>query len=200
MEEEKNILTENDKFIEGSTEIDGVVITRKFIQDEDYDSILYFTSIIKEDSRAKPSLLFIHGFGEHSGRYLKFGAELAKLGFNFYTYDCRGFGFSDGLRSSTSLKQYFQDIITVLSHIEKDANLYVMGHSTGGGVLLSFLKLNPDIKFSGVILTNPFINFPGKMKVGFLKKQLFKFIAKNAGVNFICDINNFKGNNIKSWN
>ena len=32
-----------------------------------------------------------------------------------------------------------------------------MGHSMGGGTLLSFLLKNSNLKISGVILSNPFV-------------------------------------------
>jgi alpha-beta hydrolase superfamily lysophospholipase len=172
-------------FFEGSIAIEDVVITREFIHDEEYDSTLYFLSIKKSDNIVKPSFLLVHGFGEHTGRYLEFGCEMAKSGFDFYAYDCRGFGHSSGARSSTLLREYFEDIIIIMGYINKGTPLYMLGHSTGGGVLLSFFKLNPNIKVSGLILSNPFLNFHPRAKANFSKRISLSLLSKFAGVNYI---------------
>ena len=171
------------EFFVGSRTIDNVIITREMIFDEEYNSTLYFTNLRSNSiPSTRGSFLIVHGFGEHSSRYIPFALEIAKKNFDVFLFDFRGFGYSSGIRGSTTLTEFFQDFVTVLNNVNKNAPLYVLGHSMGGGVLLSFLKLNPKVKITGVMLSNPFMDFPKKMGLNFVKRLGLSFISKNMGV------------------
>jgi alpha-beta hydrolase superfamily lysophospholipase len=154
------------------------------ISDEEYNSTLYFTNMRSSSvPSTRGSLLIVHGFGEHSSRYCSIAFEFAKKHFDVFLFDFRGFGYSSGIRGATTLKELFQDLVVVLNNVNKNTPLYILGHSMGGGVLLSFLKLNPKLKIAGVILSNPFMDFPKKMGLNFVKRLGINFISKNMGVN-----------------
>jgi alpha-beta hydrolase superfamily lysophospholipase len=170
-------------FFLGSRTIDNIIITREMISDEEYNCKLYFTNMRSNSiPSTRGSFLIVHGFGEHSSRYIPFAFELAKKDFDVFLFDFRGFGYSSGIRASTTLKEFFQDLVVVLNNVNKNAPLYVLGHSMGGGILLSFLKLNPRVKITGVILSNPFMDFPRKLKVNFPKRVAMSFMAKEIPV------------------
>ena len=78
--------------------------------------------------------------------------------------------------------------MVVLNNVNKNTPLYILGHSMGGGVLLSFLKLNPKLKIAGVILSNPFMDFPKKMGLNFVKRMAINFMSKHMGVSRIWNI------------
>lgn len=74
-----------------------------------------------------------------------------------HLYDWRGCGFSSGGRDTNSLSNLYEDFFSVLSKVRKDLPLFVLGHSMGGGTLLSLLLQNQKLSIAGVILSNPFI-------------------------------------------
>ena len=170
------------EFFEGSRTVEDIIITREFITDEEYGSTLYFTNMRSTSPEKKGSFLILHGFGEHSSRYCDFAFDMAKKNFDVFLFDFRGFGYSSGARAATTLKQFHQDLVTILNNVNKNVPLYVLGHSMGGGILLSFLKLNPKVKFAGVILSNPFMDFPPQMGANMIKKAVFSFMSKHASV------------------
>ena len=168
-------------FFLGSRTIDNIIITREFLTDEEYNCKLYFTNLRSNSiPSTRGSFLIVHGFGEYSSRYLPFAIELAKKHFEVFLFDFRGFGYSSGVRASTTLKEFFQDLVIVLNNVNKNAPLYVLGHSMGGGVVLSFLKLNPKVKITGVMLSNPFMEFPRSLKMNFAKRLAGSFLSRHA--------------------
>ncbi len=58
-----------------------------------------------------------------------------------------------------------------------------MGHSMGGGIMLSFLRMNPDLVLSGVICTNPFLDFPENQHVHTMEKFIVRNLHKRLLVN-----------------
>lgn len=173
-----------EEFYVGSRSAQDVLVTKNFIEDEDYGNKLFFVNYRKLSSQKKASFLVFHGFGEYCGRYTRLCYDLAQADFDVFTFDFRGFGYSNGARSSTTLKCLFEDVVTVLNNITKDQPLYILGHSMGGGVLLSFLKLNPRLPIAGVIFSNPFIDFADYKNVTFMKKLIFRFVGMRAPVNY----------------
>ncbi len=53
-----------------------------------------------------------------------------------------------------------------------------MGHSMGGGTLLTLLRQNPKIKIAGFVLSNPFISFPSEppFKITFRDRIMIKLM------------------------
>ena len=60
--------------------------------------------------------------------------------------DFSGFGFSFGERAMSNIEELYDDLLTIMSIIDDEYPLFLVGHSMGGGILLSFLKLNPHLK------------------------------------------------------
>ncbi len=88
------------------------------------------------------TLVLIHGFGEHSGRYSDFGMSLSARGIDIFAADLRGHGRSEGKRGIVdSYDDFRADLRALLDHVGSarrtdTATLY--GHSMGGGVVLDF--------------------------------------------------------------
>ncbi|EDR09087.1 uncharacterized protein LACBIDRAFT_294023 [Laccaria bicolor S238N-H82] len=124
----------------------------------------------------KAALVFLHGFAEHVGRYTHFHPLLAERGITVFAYDQRGFGLTaqdtEGKKSKgsaygkTSWKDQMRDIDWAISHVKetfKGLPVFLMGHSMGGGEVLSYAA-RPDhsqtniSSLSGIIATSPLIS------------------------------------------
>lgn len=81
-------------------------------------SKLYCQSWTKPNSNRL--LIFHHGFGEHSGRYANLIRYFSKSDINFYSFDMRGHGNSDGKRGhSDSFDLYVRDLADFVSEVLK---------------------------------------------------------------------------------
>ncbi|CAE6442677.1 unnamed protein product [Rhizoctonia solani] len=128
----------------------------------------------------KAAILFVHGFIEHIGRYEHVFPRYSSAGIVVLSYDQRGFGRSalDTANRSPSAKygktswaEQHSDIQHMLHHLREGVSnevpIFLMGHSMGGGLVLSFPTRPPTASFipkseivlgiSGVIATSPLI-------------------------------------------
>ena len=127
-------------------------------------------------------ILLIHGFGEHSGRYLRevipfFNGE----GFNVLGFDLIGHGKSGGKRGHC--QGYSQLMRLTDMGFQKikmrypDLPAFIFGHSMGGNLALNFVLRSighPD----GVIASSPYLRLAFKPPAW--KWQLGKFLARVA--------------------
>ncbi|MBW0432235.1 alpha/beta hydrolase [Leptospira yasudae] len=138
-------------------------------------SKLYCQSWTKPN--ANRVMIFHHGFGEHSGRYTNLLRYFAKSDINFYSFDMRGHGNSEGKRGhADSFDLYVRDLSDfaneVLKREQKD-RFFLLGHSLGGAVALRYAQegINQD-NILGLVLGSPAL----KVKMDF-QKQLKKFVG-----------------------
>ncbi|KAH9177496.1 alpha beta-hydrolase [Lactarius sanguifluus] len=117
-------------------------------------------------------VVFIHGFIEHIARYEHVHKRWAEKGFVTFTFDQRGFGRTaldpkkspDAVYGRTGDTDQIPDIVWALQ-VAQEANptipLFLMGHSMGGGLVLSFAtRANTQdsvSQLSGIIATSPCI-------------------------------------------
>jgi alpha-beta hydrolase superfamily lysophospholipase len=90
---------------------------------------------------ATRTLVVIHGYAEHGGRYLKRLAPAAAAGWRVVLPDLRGHGRSDGPRGHVMrFAEYLDDVDRVLAAVggEPDRTA-LLGHSNGGLVVASWL-------------------------------------------------------------
>lgn len=118
-----------------------------------------------------------HGFGEHSGRYANLLRFFGKSDINFYSFDMRGHGRSEGRRGhADSFDQYVRDLSDFASEVlkrEQKDRFFLLGHSLGGAVALRYSQegINQD-NILGLILSAPAL----MVRMDF-KKQLKKIAA-----------------------
>lgn len=109
---------------------------------------------------ARATLLLVHGFGEHSGRYSDFGQHLADNGVDVFAVDLRGHGRSDGLRGVVRDYDDFRADLSALMDYARGKDLarpvVLFGHSMGGGIVLDH-ALAPDPLLSGIIASAPLL-------------------------------------------
>ena len=128
-------------------------------------------------------MVFVHGLGEHSGRYQNLINAFAHKSMAFYGYDQRGHGRSRGKRGhAPNLHILAEDLEKFLKLVlihENNRPLYLFGHSFGGLVCLQYL-VDTSRKHGtvpqGVILSNPILKLA--LEVPEWKKKLAGICAK----------------------
>jgi len=98
------------------------------------------------------SLLLVHGLAEHTGRYERFGAQLAAAGVDTCGFDLRGFGASGGARASidrwSQLHDDLEERLNAVRSIDPNRPLVLYGHSLGGLIALGYVldgRARPDL-------------------------------------------------------
>jgi acylglycerol lipase len=116
-------------------------------------------------------LIFVHGFSDHVGRYYDLFPSLAERGILVVGYDQRGFGRSVKKPSEKGntgpTTRVIADLVQVIrSELPSEVPVFVMGHSMGGGEVLTligtpeYIDLMPQIR--GWLLESPFIGLVTK--------------------------------------
>ena len=84
-------------------------------------------------------VVFVHGLGEHAGRYDRYVAHLLPLGAHIWGYDHRGHGESDGKRGDAEgLDQLAADLVEITAALRAEtgsSKVVFVGHSMGSAVL-----------------------------------------------------------------
>ncbi len=103
-------------------------------------------------------LLFVHGLGEHSGRYTFPMGYFSQRGFACWALDLRGHGKSSGRRVHVqSFDDYRRDVFLVLTKARQHHDglpVFLVGHSMGGLVALRFFLDHPHL-LTAAVLSSP---------------------------------------------
>lgn len=110
---------------------------------------LFFNTLPIASSRA--SVVFLHGVGEHIGRYEAAFQSFANQGYSCFGFDQRGFGRSEGERGHiNSFAEYVDDLARFIAEIViKDTvkPVFLFGHSMGTLVILAYaLQYSSEIR------------------------------------------------------
>ncbi|KAL7942987.1 Alpha/Beta hydrolase protein [Trichoderma barbatum] len=132
-------------------------------------------------------VIFVHGFSEHINRYNDFFPKLVEHGIQVFAWDQRGWGRSvtrpaeKGLTGATA--QVVADIVAFIQEkLPSDVPVFVMGHSMGGGEVLTLAgdaqhkKLVAQIR--GWILEAPFIGFSKGEEPSAIKVVLGRLVGR----------------------
>lgn len=114
----------------------------------------------------KARILLIHGFAEHSGRYLELLDALAAAGFDALGLDLRGHGRSEGLRGHVAhFEDYLDDTRAALDLLTAgdSGSALILGHSMGGLIATHFAASAPQ-RCQALVLSSPM--FARALKVG----------------------------------
>ena len=107
-------------------------------------------------------VLVLHGYSEHSGRYVHVLEALAARGFTCIAPTHRGHGRTATLpgllRDANAVVQDWVWVTDALEHRVPDKPLFVLAHSMGA--LLAILLLTRDSRFSGAILNGTPLKVP----------------------------------------
>jgi len=117
------------------------------------------------------TLVWVHGLGEHGGRYLHLAEELVGRGWRVVLVDLRGHGRSGGTRTHVaSFDEYVTDLGRVWTRLELGADRAVLAaHSMGGLVALRAVQAG-CVHPAGLVLSSPLLGI--KLRVSRLKRLL----------------------------
>jgi acylglycerol lipase len=105
----------------------------------------------------KGVVVIVHGFAEHSGRYIHVGGYLSRHGFAAGALDLRGHGRSEGKRvRMKSFDEYLSDVDTFLERARQrfpGKTIFLLGHSMGGGVVTLYCITRQPGEIRGVVLS-----------------------------------------------
>ncbi len=150
---------------------------------------LFYRRWYQQDS--KGTVLLIHGYAEHSGRYRLLADVLTSVGWNVAAMDYRGHGQSGGRRAHIDdFEQYMEDMRSFIAEVKSDdmagGMQVLLGHSQGGLIAARFGELAADL-FDCVILSSPFLGFAIKVPaykamMGQLASKLMPTLAMPSGL------------------
>lgn len=118
---------------------------------------------VPSDGQARARLLWVHGFSEHSGRYLETLRWFAGRGIESWILDLRGHGRSGGGRVRIEhFSEYLDDIDSFHSYVFQqrpcEARTFCIGHSMGGLVLSRWLEAGASTTgLEGAVILSPFM-------------------------------------------
>jgi len=153
--------------------VGGVHLSYRFYKPKEYRNVI----------------VYIHGLGDHSGRYVYPIEYLIDHGIAFYGLDLRGHGKSAGKRGHVDIfSQYVDDLRTFIGIVRKregaDKVIFLFGHSMGGLVAARLVEEYPNM-VRGLMLSSAALEpnrEPPPMTArlgGFLSKYLPKFTMTN---------------------
>lgn len=127
---------------------------------------LFYRSFKTEQPRG--AIVLVHGFGEHSGRYLGMAEHFLNQGLNVYALDHRGHGRSEGPRWNPERFEYYvEDLKTFIEDIklkEGVDRVFMLGHSLGGEIALSYALTYPE-DLKSLVVSGPgvgmYLSIPG---------------------------------------
>lgn len=120
---------------------------------------LYWQAWVPVERRAVVGL--IHGYGEHSGRYVPLVERLAARGFEVQAVDYRGHGQADGRRGHVDrFADYLDDVDRFVARLREGAGdrpIFLLGHSLGGLILARWLLESGGDDLAGVVFASPYL-------------------------------------------
>lgn len=124
-----------------------------------FDKTPIFYSRLRPASKAKATVMVVHGMGEHGGRYRLAAEYLAERGYQVLVPDLRGFGKSGGRRAFIrNFSDYHRDLEALHRFAiseEKEVPVFLLAHSLGGLIASSYLAFTQPLPLAGLILSSP---------------------------------------------
>ncbi|GAC1318021.1 MAG: monoacylglycerol lipase [Thermoleophilaceae bacterium] len=108
-------------------------------------------------SSPRALVVLAHGASEHSGRYDWVGRQLAARGYGVHALDHRGHGRSQGSRALIDRMDravWDLDRLVDVAAAEAPGRVFMLGHSMGGTIALSYAIAHQD-RLAGLVLSAP---------------------------------------------
>jgi 3-oxoadipate enol-lactonase len=112
--------------------------------------------------RLQQPVVFIHGLGMDnlSSFYYTLANPLAHAGADVVLYDLRGHGFSERPRTGYRVSDSVADLAALLTALDIDGPVHLVGNSYGGTVALSFATAYPE-QVASMVLIEAHVPLPG---------------------------------------
>ncbi|MDB4968600.1 MAG: Lysophospholipase [Myxococcales bacterium] len=142
------------------------------------------------EGAAKPTatVLILHGYGEHIGRYDETARKLAAAGFSVRGIDLRGHGQSGGVRGHCSkFDEYIDDAEQAVTRARAEGlPVFILAHSFGA-LIAPLFALRFHEMLAGLVLTSPFWKLklavpPAKVLAGKIASRLYPKLALPSGL------------------
>lgn len=88
---------------------------------------------------ADKTVVIVHGYAEHGGRYIERAQLFVDAGFRVLIPDVRGHGRSGGQRGHVMEFGTYLDDLAVVLHEAEGSEIYLFGHSHGGLIVAAWL-------------------------------------------------------------
>lgn len=142
-----------------------------------------FTRAWKPAKAPKATVLLVHGFAEHSGRYGALGAALAAAGYAVVALDHQGHGRSEGCRGHVERFAHYVDDVAQIARrrCAPDLPLFLCGHSMGAQVCIHAAASGRVANLRGVALSAPAVEPDPEMATPllvFLARKLSNALPK----------------------
>jgi len=135
--------------------------------------------VLKAHGEPKAVFAVIHGYGEHSGRYLNPVSYFVPRGWAIYAYDLRGHGKSPGPRGHINrFDEYLSDtdaFLKLVRQLNPGGKLFLLGHSLGGLIVSAYVENYPAGELSGLLMSSAFLGF--KLRVSAAKAALGRLMS-----------------------
>lgn len=140
-----------------------------FVGEKDFD--IFYQVWEPDEGPAKAVILLLHGYAEHSGRYLPLGEYLTDRGYKIYAPDHRAHGRSDGEKAliddMDNILADLQRLLDIARGENPGKKIFVIGHSMGGLLAICFATAQQE-RLAGIVLSAPGIMI-GAGVSGFVK-------------------------------
>lgn len=107
-------------------------------------------------------IVFLHGYGEHSGKYIEMGEKFNRDGFGFCIFDYVGHGLSSGhIAYIDDYQNFIEDAKMYVETLKKEygGKYFLMGHSLGGNLAIQLSYQYPI--FEAVYISAPMLKIKG---------------------------------------
>ncbi|ODV97174.1 hypothetical protein PACTADRAFT_48921 [Pachysolen tannophilus NRRL Y-2460] len=142
---------------------------------------------IPKDVKFKARFLVVHGFCERAKVYDRLLDQLSCNGYECLFFDQRGAGLTSPgkLKGLTNDHYSYKDLDNFIDYSydqlleeKKPLNLYLLGHSMGGGLVLSYLAFGKHLdKVKGVVSAAPLILLHPKSKPSLIIEKMVTFVC-----------------------
>ena len=138
------------------------------------------------DGAPRAVLLIVHGYGEHSGRYMNVVNCFVPSGYAVYALDHAGHGRSEGTRAYvdrfTDYTTLLQAYVNMVREWQPGIPLFLFGHSMGSLITARFLLDRPS-GIAGVVLSGTATEVAdGVSPVTILLGRILSSLAPKAGL------------------
>lgn len=124
------------------------------------DGTILYEQGWKPAGRIRSTVVLVHGYADHSGRYLHVAETLSRSGHAVAAFDLRGFGRSGGRRGLINSVNTFLDDVSVfrarIAMRDEPERTFLFGHSFGGA-LATLYCIEQAATVQGLLLSSPAI-------------------------------------------